>query len=625
MTPATVRLTAGQAIVRYLTAQYSRFDDQETRLINGMFGIFGHGNVAGLGQGLEEVGAGLRYYQPHNEQAMVHAASGYAKARRRRAVIACSASIGPGSTNMVTGAATATVNRLPVLLFASDNYATRYQGPVLQQLEHPVSFDTSAADTLRPVSRFFDRISRPEQLLTALPEAMRILTDVRETGAVTIALPQDVQMMAYDWPERFFERRVWNIARPWPNPDAVNAAADLLRSARQPVVLAGGGAIYSDAEEALGELARGFGIPIGETHAGLSAGRLAGPLALGGMGVCGTPQAAQIASGADLVIGVGTRYSDFATGSNSLFQNPDVRFLNINVTGHDAYKQGALALEGDARIALEQLLLAAAEYRADPAWTQRAIRLNEEWRTQLDAEVRPPAPGEGMNQAQVIQALNEHLSPGDFMTVAAGAPPGDVQQQWISEGSGQPLVEFGYSCMGWELPAALGAKLADPNAGVYSFIGDGTYLMNNTEIVTAAKEGLKIVIVVANNHGFQIIRKLQEGKTARAFGNEFRMREEGTDRLTGPYIGLDFVKNAESLGAVGMAAKNIGELRSALQRAESVVRQPVLIECEVEPARHAADTGVWWDVAVPEVSDHEDIRALRAEYDVQRKAQRTYR
>ncbi len=621
---ATMRLTAGQAIVRFLAAQYSQFDGERQRLINGMFGIFGHGNVAGLGQALEEERGLLRYHQPHNEQAMVHTASGYSKAMRRRAVMACTASIGPGTTNMVSGAATATINRLPVLLFASDNYATRHQGPVLQQLEHPVSFDTSAADTLRPVSRFFDRVSRPEQLLTALPEAMRVLTDVRETGAVTIALPQDVQMMAYDWPVHFFNERTWTIARPYPNPDAINAAAELLRSARNPVILAGGGAIYSDAEGVLGEVARTCGIPIGETHAGLSAGRLAGDLALGGMGVCGTPQAAQIAAAADLVIGIGTRYSDFATGSNSLFQNPEVAFLNINVAGHDAYKQGGLAVEADARIALEQLLLAASDYRADPDWTERARRLNQEWRVQLDTEVRPPAPGEGMNQAQVIQALNEHLDSGDFVTVAAGSPPGDVQQQWISADSGQPLVEFGFSCMGWELPAALGAKLARPEASVYTFIGDGTYLMNNTEIVTAAKEGLKIVIVVANNHGFQIIRKLQEAKTGRAFGNEFRTREEATDRLTGAYAGIDFVKNAESLGAVGLTATSLEELRAALRQADSVTRQPVLIECEVEPSRWAADTGVWWDVSVPEVSSYEDVVAMRAEYDQQKRSQRLY-
>ena len=621
---ATVRLTVGQAIVRFLAAQYSQFDGDRQRLINGMFGIFGHGNVAGLGQGLEEERGLLRYHQPHNEQAMVHIASGFAKARRRRAVMACTASIGPGTTNMVSGAATATINRLPVLLFASDNYATRHQGPVLQQLEHPLSFDTTAADTLRPVSRFFDRVSRPEQLLVALPAAMRVLTDVRETGAVTIALPQDVQMMAYDWPVQFFNERTWAINRPFPNPDSINAAAELLRSARNPVILAGGGAIYSDAESALGEFARTLGIPVGETHAGLTAGRLAGDLALGGMGVCGTPQAAQIASSADLVIGVGTRYSDFATGSNSLFQNPDVAFLNINVAAHDAYKQGGLAVEADARTALEQLLLAASGYRADPDWTERARRLNQEWRVQLDGEVRPPAAGEGMNQAQVIQALNEHLNPGDFVTVAAGSPPGDIQQQWIADGSGQPLVEFGFSCMGWELPAAVGAKLAAPEANVFTFIGDGTYLMNNTEIVTAAKEGLKIVIVVANNHGFQIIRKLQEAKTGRAFGNEFRTREEGTDRLTGEYAGIDFVKNAESLGAVGMAAADLDELRAALQKADSVVRRPVLIECEVEPSRWAADTGVWWDVAVPEVSRYEDVVAMRSEYEEQRRKQRLY-
>ncbi len=619
----TIRLTAGQAIVKYLQVQYSERDGRRQRLIPRMFGIFGHGNVAGLGQALDEYGDRLPYMQSRNEQSMVHIATGYAKWMRRKSTFACTASIGPGTTNLVTGAATATANHLPVLLFPSDHYATRFQGPVLQQIEHPVSFDVGAADTLRPVSRFFDRITRPEQILTALPIAMRVLTSPVDTGAVTIALPQDVQMMAFDYPAHFFNERTWQIERPYPHPDAIAAAAALIRDSSKPVILAGGGVLYSEAETELAALAAACGIPVGETHAGKGAGRLAGDLSIGGMGVGGTSTAAAIGAEADLVIGVGTRFADFATASQSAFQNPDVQFVAINVTGHDAYKQGALPVLADAKLALTQLKDALSGYSTPAAWPQRVATLNAAWEDTL-AEFFAPSDDGVMRQPEMIKIVNDFVRPGDVTLSAAGSLPGDLRQLWDCTDDRHCMLEFGYSCMSWEIPAGIGAKMADPDREVFVMIGDGTYLMNPSEIVTAVQEGIKVIIVVSHNHGFQVIRRLQEGTTGSAFGNEFRMREEGTNRLTGAYLTIDYAKNAESMGAVGLRAETPQELLQALQEARNVVRRPVVIDVAIHPEPTAPDTGAWWDVATAEVSDKPEVRRLRAEYVAAQKSQRVY-
>ena len=611
-----MRLTMAQAIVKYLQVQFSERDGQSRRLIQGMFGIFGHGNVAGVGQALYEYGDGLPYYQPCNEQSMVHTAIGFAKASQRLATLACCSSIGPGATNMITGAATATINRLPVLLLASDYYATRHQGPVLQQLEHPISADVSVNDCFRPVSRFFDRISRPEQLLSALPEAMRVLTDPAETGAVTLALPQDVQSHAYDYPANLFEKRVWRIERRLPDPQRIKEAVGLLLESKRPMIVAGGGVHYAQAWDDLKVFSDTFGIPVGETFGGKGAIRSASPLQLGGFAATGTPCAAKVASEADLVICVGTRLTDFATGSQSAFNHPDVRFLNINVTGHDAYKQGALPLVADAREALRALTQSAkaAGLRSNSAYVQEVTALKGKWEQRLKNEIFQQVPGEAMSQGQLIGVLNDEAKSGDIIIGAAGSPPGDLMKIWDASNGRACQLEFGYSCMAYEIPAGLGARMAQGDGEIYVFIGDGTYLMNPTEIVTAAQEGLKITIVISENHGYQCIRGLQLARAGQSFGNEFRSRDKKTNRLEGEYLKIDFAKNAESMGARTWNANTPEAFRKALQEARKEPR-PCVIVVETEKYRFLPGSEVWWDVAVAEVSQDPVTQKLRAEYE----------
>jgi 3D-(3,5/4)-trihydroxycyclohexane-1,2-dione acylhydrolase (decyclizing) len=611
-----LRLTVAQAIVKYLQVQFSERDGQSRRLIPAAFGIFGHGNVAGIGQALYEYGEALPYYQPCNEQSMVHTAIGFAKASQRLATLACCSSIGPGATNMVTGAATATINRLPVLLLPSDYYATRHQGPVLQQLEHPISADVSVNDCFRPVSRFFDRISRPEQLLTALPEAMRVLTDPVETGAVTLALPQDVQAHAYDYPANLFEKRVWRIERRLPDRQRIREAVGLLLESKRPLIVAGGGVHYAQAWDELKAFSDAFGIPVCETFGGKGAVRNATGLQLGGFAVTGTPCAGKIASEADLVICVGTRLTDFATGSQSAFNNPEVRFLNINVTGHDAHKQGALPLVADAREALQALTQSAkgAGVKPNAAYVQEVTGLKNQWERQLKDEVFQQVPGEAMSQGQLIGVLNNEAKSGDIIVTAAGSPPGDLMKIWDATNGRACQLEFGYSCMAYEIPAGLGARMAQPDGEIYVYIGDGTYLMNPTEIVTAVQEGLKITIVISENHGYQCIRGLQMARAGQSFGNEFRVRDGKTNRLEGEYLKIDFAKNAESMGARVWNANTPEALRKALQEARSE-RRPCVIVVETEKYRSLPSSEVWWDVAVAEVSQDPVTQKLRAEYE----------
>jgi 3D-(3,5/4)-trihydroxycyclohexane-1,2-dione acylhydrolase (decyclizing) len=612
----TVRLTMSQAVVRYLQSQYSERDGKTRRLVPALFGIFGHGNVCGLGQALEECGQDLPYYQPCNEQSMVHTAIGFAKANLRLATLACTASIGPGSTNMITGAAAATINRLPVLLLPSDYYATRHQGPVLQQLEHPVSADVSVNDCFRPVSRFFDRISRPEQLLTALPEAMRVLTDPAETGTVTLALPQDVQAHAYDYPAHFFRKRVWRVERRLPDPRRLEEAVALLREAQRPVILVGGGVHYAEAWAELQELAEGLGIPVGETFAGKGAMRNASPMALGGHGLEGTGAAFRIVSQADLVISIGTRLTDFATGSQSCFNHPQVKFVSLNVCGHDAYKQGALPIVADAREALRALHQAAraAGVRPRPAYLQEIADARKAWAEKLRQEVYTQHEGEALSQGELIDALNAEAQPGDTVVAAAGGPPGDLMKLWDATGGRACHLEFGYSCMGYEIPAGLGVRMAQPEGEVLVLIGDGTYLMNPTELMTAVQEGLKITVVLSENHGYQCIRRLQMWRTGVSFGNEFRHRDPGKNRLEGEYVRLDLAKNAESFGARSWHVETADGLRQAL-RAARAERRPSVIVVETEKHRVLPGGGVWWDVAPAEVSKDPATRKLRTEYE----------
>jgi 3D-(3,5/4)-trihydroxycyclohexane-1,2-dione acylhydrolase (decyclizing) len=618
-TTNTLRLTVAQALVKYLQVQYSERDGDRRRLIPGLFGIFGHGNVAGLGQALYEYGQELPYYQPCNEQSMVHTAVAFAKANQRRQTLACTASIGPGSTNMLTGAALASINHLPVLLLPSDYYATRHQGVVLQQLEHPISADVSVNDCFRPVSRFFDRVSRPEQLLTALPEAMRVLADPAETGAVTLALPQDLQAHAYDFPAHFFEPRTWHIDRRPPEQSRIAEAVALLKAAKRPAIIAGGGVMYSEAWDELQAFAETLGIPVTETSAGKGALRGAFDLSLGGCGVNGTAACGLMLAQADLVLCVGTRLTDFTTGSQSIFQNPDVKFIGLNLSGRDAHKQGALALTADAREGLRALLSAArdAGLRPDAAYRGEIAAARERWQRQIREELVPEVPGEAMSQAHLIMTLNEAARSGDTVITAAGGPPGDLLQLWDTSGGRNCHLEFGYSCMGYELPAGLGVRMAQPEGEVYVFIGDGTYLMNPSELVTAMQEGLKVTAVLADNHGFQIIRRLQMARAGRSFGNEFRARDPKSNRLEGDYLPIDFVKNAESFGARACHVTSREALQNALREAREEPRSCVIV-VEVEKHRYLPGSGAWWDVAPAEVTNDPVTRDLRAEYEENR-------
>jgi 3D-(3,5/4)-trihydroxycyclohexane-1,2-dione acylhydrolase (decyclizing) len=641
-TSRTLRLTTAQALVRYLSRQYSVADGRRRRLIPAAMGIFGHGNVAGLGQALDQYADDLPFIQGRNEQNLVHVASGFAKASRRTAALAVTASIGPGALNMVTGAALATVNRLPVLLLPGDAYATRRQGPVLQQLQHPIEADASVNDAFRPVSRFFDRITRPEQLLTALPAAMRVLVDPVDTGAAVLALPQDIQSVAHDFPEAFFAERDWVLRRPVPDSGEVAALARLIASASRPLIIAGGGVIYSGAGAELERVADAVGIPVAETFAGKGAVDVDAWWQLGGIGLEGNPATNQVARDADLVITVGSRLTDFATGSHSLFASPQVRFASINVDPRDGDRLGATSVLGDARLALRSLAdaLVADGVTTDAGWRETVSAAKAEWAPVRAAALDADAPVDlealraassdvipdtdaVLTQGQLIGLLAEHAQPGDTIVAAAGGPPGDLLKVWDATGGRTCHLEFGFSCMGYEIPGAIGARLADPDPAhrVTAFIGDGTFLMAPTELATAAQEGLAVTVVIPENHGYQVIHRLQMFTMGREFGNEFRYRTEpltleaGKDAaLTGGYLQLDLVQVAAGLAARAVRATTAAQIRQALQQTRSETR-PVVIVVPVIPHADLPSAGCWWDVAPAEVSESDPVRAARSQYE----------
>jgi 3D-(3,5/4)-trihydroxycyclohexane-1,2-dione acylhydrolase (decyclizing) len=623
--PKTLRLTAAQALVAYLSVQHSERDGNRRRLIPMLFGIFGHGNVVGLGQALEEVGEALPYYQGKNEQAMVHTAIGYAKACRRTATLACAGSIGPGAANMITGAATATANRIPVLLLPADVFMHRRQDPVLQQIEHAGGRDVTVNDCFRPVSRFFDRISRPEQLLASLPEAMRVLVDPADTGAVTISLPQDVQGEAFDFPASFFAPRVWSIVRRPPATEELGAATAAIAAAKRPLIIAGGGVRYSEAEQALADLSAELGIPVAETYAGKGCGP-SGELGLGGIGSTGTLAANRLAAKADCVICVGTRLQDFTTGSQSLFQHPDVRFVSLNVCAADAFKLGALPVIGDARIALARLRegLAECSYETGEDYLAELRAEQQAWRDALARDL-DSRPGERISQGQVLQLLNERTGAGDVIVTAAGTPPADVHKMWDCSGGAECHIEFGFSCMGHEIPAGLGYRLARPTSpgGIFVVIGDGTYLMGNSELVTAAQERLNVIVIVIENGGYQAIRALQIGKTGADFGNELRARNDLDGRLSGPMMQLDHVASAGGMGCRAHRASTLQELSDAIDAARTE-QGPSVIVVEVEPHRLLSATECFWDVGIAQASGREQMLALAAAHERDRSAQRFY-
>lgn len=618
----TLRLTMAQAIVRFLSRQSVERDGMERPLFAGMFGIFGHGNVTGLGQALEESDSDLRYYQARNEQAMVHTAAAFARARNRLQTFACTSSIGPGATNMLTGAAGATINRLPVLLLPGDTFAGRGPHPVLQQLEYGGSQDVSVNDCFRPVSKYWDRINRPEQILSSLPEAIRVLTDQAETGAVTICLPEDVQTEAYDFPAHFFAPRVRRIRRPIPPPADLAEAADMIRGARKPLIIAGGGVIYAEASEALSTFASVCGIPVSETQAGKGALPWNHDWQAGPIGSNGGLAANRLAAEADLIIAIGTRLTDFTTASRSAFQAEGVRFLGINIAPIDAHKLGAVPLVGDARATIESLTAALSGYRTSADFVGSVRALQREWNEAVAAE-RGRRGSEGLTQANVIGIVNTFSRPRDVVVCAAGGLPGDLLKLWRTADPKGYHVEYGYSCMGYEIAGGLGVKMADPSREVYVMVGDGSYLMLSNEIVTARQEGCKLTIVLLDNHGFQCIRGLQESAGTPAFGNELRYRDKRDGRLDGPYIPIDFVKNAESLGATALRADTTDELRGALETAAGEAGT-VLIYVQVEVDAGVPSYEGWWDVPVAEVSSEETVRDARRSYEVARQRQRLY-
>lgn len=618
----TIRTTTAAAIVRFLQVQYVRRDGVEHRLVNGVAGIFGHGNVSGLGQALEEFGgSALPYYQPKNEQAMVHTAIAYAKTKNRLGALACTSSVGPGATNMITGAATATINRLPVLLLPGDTFASRRPGTVLQQLEHPASPDTTVNDCFRPVSKFWDRIGRPEQILAALPEAMRVLADPAETGAVTIALPEDVQAEEFDCPANFFRKRVYDVPRTEPAANSMRAALTLLRSARRPLLVAGGGVHYSEAGVALRTFAEATGIPVAVTQAGKGALLESHPLGLGAVGVTGTLAANRIAAAADLVIVVGTRLSDFTTASRTQFQNPTVRFVAINIHAGDAAKLGSLPLVGDARATLSGLRRALRGWRVPPAHVRAVAKARAAWEKPWRAMTSPRPSADGLlYQSEVIRILNEFTDARSTVVHAAGGIPGDIHKLWRGKSATDYHSEYGYSCMGYEIAGALGVKLADSRREVYALVGDGSYLMLNQEIVTAVQERLKITVILTDNHGFGCIHSLQRACGGRSFGNEFRMRRG--DRLEGKPIPVDYAANARSLGATVFTAAGVAQFRSALASARRLANS-CLIYVPITTASVMKGYS-WWDVPPAAVSNVPTVRAARAAYDRAKLEQRFY-
>ena len=622
----SVRLTVAQAVVRFLSAQYSERDGVHRRLISGCFGIFGHGNVAGIGQALLQSELddphALPYILGRNEQAMVHSAVAYARASDRLQTYAVTTSVGPGATNMVTGAALATVNRLPVLLLPSDTFADRSAAPLLQELENPQAGDVNVNDAFRPVSRYFDRIARPEQAPAALLAAMRVLTDPAEAGAVTLCLPQDVQAEAYDWPEELFERRVWRIGRPVPEAEPLAEAVALIRSAERPLIVAGGGVVYSEATEALARFCEQTGVPVGQTQAGKGSMVSEHPQCVGAIGSTGTTAANALARDADVVIGIGTRYSDFTTASRTAFQRDDVAFANVNVARVDTVKHTGLELLADARVTLDALAEGLTGHTVTPAYAEEVARRRAEWDAMVDVAYHPAETGERLSQSAVLGAVNESIDARDVVVCAAGSMPGDLHKLWRVRDPHGYHVEYGYSCMGYEVAGGIGVKLASPDRDVVVMVGDGSYLMMATELVTAVQEGLKLIVVLVQNHGYASIGALSESLGSQRYGTQYRYRST-SGRLDGEQLPVDLAANAASLGAEVVRASTTSELSDALLAAKTGERTTV-IQVETEPHSDAPDSESWWDVPVAETSELDSTREARTTYEKQKADQRAY-
>ncbi len=617
----TVRCTMAQALVEYLKLQYVERDGVESPFFAGAWGIFGHGSVAGVGQALHET-KDFRYYLCRNEQAMVHTAIAYAKMKNRLSTFACTSSIGPGATNMVTGAATATINRIPVLLLPGDIFARRNVAPVLQQLEWEHSQDTSVNDSFKCVSRYWDRINRPDQLPYALPEVMRVLTSPVETGAVTLCLPQDVQAEAYDFPGEMFRRRVWRVARPLADRGILKQAVQWIRESEKPMIIAGGGVLYGEATDALASFCEQTGIAVGETQAGKGSLPYTHAQNLEAVGVTGTPGANRLARDADLVISVGTRLSDFTTASKTAFQNPNVRFININIAEFDAYKHAALPVTADARVTLDELSEALQGYHVSDAYARQVGEYRAEWQGEVDRlfGIRHGPP---ISQSEAIGLVNGFSDPKDVVICAAGSLPGDLHKLWRTSDPKGYHLEYGYSCMGYEVAGGIGIKMADPSREVYVMVGDGSYQMMSNEIATSVQEGYKLSIVLLDNHGFSSIGGLSQSVGCDGFGTDFKYRQEESGQLDGAYLPVDFVANAASLGAHAVRARTHDDLKQALQDMKSIDRTTVIV-IETDKESRVPGYESWWDVPVAQVSDTESVKLARKDYDEQVKLERHF-
>ncbi|WP_433505590.1 3D-(3,5/4)-trihydroxycyclohexane-1,2-dione acylhydrolase (decyclizing) [Pseudonocardia halophobica] len=628
---STVRLTVAQATVKFLAAQYSERDGVEQKLFAGCFGIFGHGNVAGLGQALlqaelQEPDA-LPYVLGRNEQAMVHTAVAYARMKDRLQTWAVSSSVGPGATNMVTGAALATINRIPALLLPADTFADRAASPLLQELELPYAGDVTVNDVFRPVSKYFDRVWRPEQLPAALLSAMRVLTDPAETGAVTVCFPQDVQAQEHDWDADLFAKRVWHVARPLPEKARVARAADIIKSAKKPLIVAGGGIHYSGANAALAALCEATGIPVGQTQAGKGTLVFDHPQCLGAIGSTGTTAANAIAKDADVVIGIGTRYEDFTTASRTAFQNPDVRFVNINVAPIDVVKHSGASVLADARETLEALLPLLDGYTVAEAYKAEYAELDRVWTETVRSVYEPEIPSNGagglLTQNEVIGMVNELSDPRDVVVCAAGSMPGDLHKLWQTRDAKGYHVEYGYSCMGYEVAGGLGVRLACPDRDVFVMVGDGSYLMMATELATAVQEGIKVITVLVQNHGFASIGSLSESLGSQRFGTKYRYRNAETGRLDGGVLPLDLATNAESFGLRVIRTKTPEDFAAAIAEAKKATDSTV-IYVETDPLIGAPDSESWWDVPVSAVSELESTQSARKVYDEHKATQKSF-
>lgn len=626
----TVRLTVAQAAIRFLGNQFAERDGRRAKLFAGCLGIFGHGNVAGIGQALlqEEIAAAesgsvpaLPYVLGRNEQAMVHTAVAYARQKNRLQTWTVTASVGPGSTNMLTGAALATINRLPVLLLPSDTFATRVSAPVLQELELPGSGDVTVNDAFKPLSRYFDRVWRPEQLPAALLGAMRVLTDPAEVGAATIAIPQDVQAEAFDWPTALFAERTWHVARPVPERSLIEAAADIIRGARRPLILAGGGVIYSAATQALSRLAERTGIPVAETQAGKGSLVFDHPQSVGAIGSTGTTAANELAARADVVIGIGTRYSDFTTASRTAFNDPAVRFVNLNIASLDAVKNGALSVVTDAREGIDALDHLLSDYSVDDEYRCTASSLAREWNEVVSRAYHVDSGAHGLTQSQIIGLVNTLAEPTDIVVCAAGSMPGDLHKLWRARDPKGYHVEYGYSCMGYEIAGGIGAKLANPDRDVFVMVGDGSYLMMATELVTAVQENVKVIVVLVQNHGFASIGSLSESLGSQRFGTAYRYRGT-TGRLDGEILPVDLAANAASLGAQVIRADNAADFAEAVRKAKANTVATV-IHVEADPLVSAPDSQSWWDVPVSQVSELDSTQAAYRSYAAWKTVQRS--